>query len=255
MTGRVARASGGAPPPGHKQPYSCHPRPPLLCSKGGLSLLRGEKEGRQHSCSPCPLVTPALLHPRAGACRSARRASVPASGTWRRPRGKATKPCCQPSFPSPGKGPSPLGGGSFSFPRRGRKGRRPHRWARASRLQRMRWWRIRRAAAWAPRSHNTRRPAVSAINAQAASTTPPATTGGARAAAASGHCGTPAGKGVVLWFAYGGRYGRQRCGLWGATTHAARSYPPPPDANNSTAPQATAGVRRARATTLRSARL
>ena len=150
-----------------------------------------ERKGWQQGGSPRPVVTPALLHLRAVACRSAGHATVPASGTWWRPQGKATKPCHR--LPPLREGRSPRRGRGDGAPPKGHAG-------------------------LATSAHQ-----------------------GARAPC----CG----------LRMAGRYGRQRCGLWGATTHVARSYPPQPYATHNTAPQATAGVRRARATTLRSARL
>ena len=109
---------GGASPC-LKPPFHATPGHPRFEARVAAPFLR-DRKGWQQSCSPRPLVTPALLHLRAVACRSARRASVPASGTWRRPRGKATKPCCCLSFPL-GKGkPLPRRGGASSPPRGGR---------------------------------------------------------------------------------------------------------------------------------------
>ena len=119
VTDEVARASGGSIPPATSRPSPVTPGHLCVVAKVASSFLR--REGRLAAkLFTSPLGGPALLHLLAVACRSAGHASVPASGTWRRPRGKATKPRRQPSFPS-GKGSPPVRGGWLSLPPKGKE--------------------------------------------------------------------------------------------------------------------------------------
>ena len=92
-----ARAFGGASPC-LKPFFQATPGHPAL-KRRWPSPLRRERKGKQQSCSLCPMTTPAFLHLRAVACRNARHASVPASGTWRRVTGQSYLALLLP-FPS-----------------------------------------------------------------------------------------------------------------------------------------------------------